>query len=169
MISAVKCNDDHGVVSTLASLGVGFDCASKVGFEPYWYIPWWRHQMETFSALLAICAGNSPVPGKFPSQRPVTQNVDVFFDLRLNNREAGDLRRYRAHYDVTVMQHCSCTYFDISFKHLYLNSVDLTSTWLGCDLYKYKTNDIQYIMFLGNEKSIAHSKGWCTVYFLLGL
>ena len=22
---------------------------------------WWRHEMETFSALLAICAGNSPV------------------------------------------------------------------------------------------------------------
>ena len=40
---------------------------------------WWRHQMETFSALLAICAGNSPVTGKFPAQRPVTWNFDVFF------------------------------------------------------------------------------------------
>ena len=39
--------------------------------------------METFSALLAICAGNSPVNGEFPSQRPVTRNFDVFFDLRL--------------------------------------------------------------------------------------
>ena len=38
--------------------------------------------METFSALLAICAGNSPVPGEFPAQRPVTQSFDVFFDLR---------------------------------------------------------------------------------------
>ena len=46
--------------------------------------PWWRHQMETFSALLAICAGNSPVPGEFPTQRPVTRSFDVFFDLRLN-------------------------------------------------------------------------------------
>ena len=45
---------------------------------------WWRHQMETFSALLAICVGNSPVPGEFPSQRQVTRNFDVFFDLRLN-------------------------------------------------------------------------------------
>ena len=45
---------------------------------------WWRHQMETFSALLAICAGNSPVPGEFPTQRPVTQSFDVFSDLRLN-------------------------------------------------------------------------------------
>ena len=48
--------------------------------------PWWRHQMETFSALLTICAGNSPVPGEFPTQRPVTRSFDVFFDLRLNKR-----------------------------------------------------------------------------------
>ena len=47
-------------------------------------LKWWRHQMETFSALLAICAGNSPVSGEFPAQRLVTRSVDVFFDLRLN-------------------------------------------------------------------------------------
>ena len=46
----------------------------------------WRHQMETFSALLAICAGNSPVPGEFPTQRPVTPSFDVYFDLRPNKR-----------------------------------------------------------------------------------
>ena len=37
---------------------------------------WWRHQMEIFSALLALCA----------AQRPVTRSFDVFFDLRLNKR-----------------------------------------------------------------------------------
>ena len=42
--------------------------------------------METFSALLALCAGNSSVTGEFPSQRPVTRTFDVFFDLRLNKR-----------------------------------------------------------------------------------
>ena len=47
-------------------------------------ISWWRHQMETFSALLAICTGNSPVPGEFPAQRPVTRSLHVFFDLHLN-------------------------------------------------------------------------------------
>ena len=47
---------------------------------------WWRHQMETFSALLAICAGNSSVPGEFPTQRPVTQSFDVYFDLHPNKR-----------------------------------------------------------------------------------
>ena len=50
------------------------------------FSPWWRHQMEAFSALLAICAGNSPVPGEFPTQRPVTRSFDVYFDLRLNKR-----------------------------------------------------------------------------------
>ena len=49
-------------------------------------LTWWSHQMETFSALLAICAGNSPVPGEFPTQRPVTRSFGVFFDLRLNKR-----------------------------------------------------------------------------------
>ena len=66
-------------------------------------VPWWRHQMGTFSALLALCAGNSPVTGEFPAQRPLRRSFDVFFDLRLNNREAGDLRRHGAHYDVTEM------------------------------------------------------------------
>ena len=47
---------------------------------------WWRHQMETFSALLAICAGNSPVLGEFPAQRPLTRSFDVFFYLRLNKQ-----------------------------------------------------------------------------------
>ena len=47
---------------------------------------WWRHQMETFSALLAICAGNSPVPGEFPALWPVTRSFDVFFDQRLSKR-----------------------------------------------------------------------------------
>ena len=57
---------------------------------------WWRHEMETFSALLAIC----PVPGEFHAQRPVTRSFDVFFicvwiNGWVSNREAGDLRRHR--------------------------------------------------------------------------
>ena len=90
-----------------------FHCRDILGFRKYWAIcsiagqlpicitsrrpheaiwlrddidTWWRHQMETFSALLAICAGNSPVAGEFPAQRPVTRSFDVFFDLRLNKR-----------------------------------------------------------------------------------
>ena len=42
---------------------------------------WWCHQIETFSTLLALCERNSLVTGEFPSQRPVTQSFDGFFDL----------------------------------------------------------------------------------------
>ena len=52
-----------------------------------------RHQMETFSALLSVCAGNSPVTVEFPSQRPVTRSFDVFFDLRLNKRLSKQSKR----------------------------------------------------------------------------
>ena len=38
------------------------------------------------SALLAICAKNSPVPAEFPAQRPVMRSFDVFFDLCLIKR-----------------------------------------------------------------------------------
>ena len=44
---------------------------------------WWRQQMATASALLAIYDGNSPVTGEFPAQRPVTRGFGVFCDLRL--------------------------------------------------------------------------------------
>ena len=47
---------------------------------------WWRHHMETYSALLAICARNSPVTGEFSAQRPVTQSFDVFFNPCLIKR-----------------------------------------------------------------------------------
>ena len=65
--------------------------------------------METSSALLAICAGNSPVPGEFPAQRPVTRSFDVFFDLRLYKRLTKQswgwwFETLPRHYDVTVME-----------------------------------------------------------------
>ena len=49
--------------------------------------------MEIFFALLVLCAGNSPVIGEFPSQRPVTRSFDVFFDLRFNKRLSKQSRR----------------------------------------------------------------------------
>ena len=57
----------------------------------FFHLTWWRHQMGKFSASLALCAGNSPGTGKFPSQRPVTRSFGVFFDLnkRLSNQSWG--------------------------------------------------------------------------------
>ena len=50
------------------------------------HVAWWRHQIKTFSALLALCAENSPVAGEFPAQRPVTRSLRILFDLRLKKR-----------------------------------------------------------------------------------
>ena len=61
---------------------------------PQLIMAWWRHQMETFSALLAFCAGKSPVIGEFPAQRPVTRSFDVFIDLYLD-RQLGKQWRSR--------------------------------------------------------------------------
>ena len=58
---------------------------------PQFPTTWWRHQMETFSTLPAICAGNSSDPGEFPTQRPVTRSFDVYFDLRPNTRLSKQL------------------------------------------------------------------------------
>ena len=44
---------------------------------------WWRHEIETLSALLDLCAGNSPVTGEFAAQRLVSRSFDIYFDLRL--------------------------------------------------------------------------------------
>ena len=76
----------------------------------YSFKPRWRHRMETFSMLLALCAGNSPVTGEFSSQRPVMRSFGVFFDLRLNKRLSKQSRcwwfeTHRVHCDVTVMSY----------------------------------------------------------------
>ena len=65
---------------------VRFTCTKPCYYEGVFLYPWWRHQMETISALLTICAGNSPVTGVFHAQRLVTRSFDVFCDLRLNKR-----------------------------------------------------------------------------------
>ena len=64
---------------------------------------------------------NSPVTGEFPAQRPVARGFGVFFDLRLNNawvnnREAGDLRRHHALYDVKVMEFMLSMYLVLGDK-----------------------------------------------------
>ena len=91
------------------------------------YFTWWRHQMETSSASLALFEGNPPHKG------PVTRSfvfslICVWTNGWANNRDAGDLRRHRAHYDFTVM---------ILIFHAVGNIK-------SCDIYK-ETNDHNHI------------------------
>ena len=73
------------------------------------FYSWWRHQIETFSALLAICAGNSPVPVNSPHKGQwrgalMFSLISAWINGWANNREASDLRRNSAHYDVIAMR-----------------------------------------------------------------
>ena len=82
-LSKMKClQATRGTMLSTTSKLTVFHHVCPSGISKY-KNPWWCHQMETFSVLLALCAGNSPVTGEFPSQRPVTRSFDVSFDLRL--------------------------------------------------------------------------------------
>ena len=69
---------------------------------------WWRHKMETFSALLALCVGNSPITGQWPYKGQwrgalMFSLICAWMNGWVNHREVGDLRRHHAYYNVIVM------------------------------------------------------------------
>ena len=72
------------------------------------------YQMKTFSALLALCGGNPPVTGGFPSQRPVTRSFDDFVDLRLNKRLGKQSRR---------------RWFETPLRSFWRHCIESTSKW----------------------------------------
>ena len=77
---------------------------------------WWRHQMESFPALLSLCEGNPSVTGGFPSKGHwrgtfMFSLICAWTNGWANNRDAVDLRRQRANYDVTVMKFGATTSF----------------------------------------------------------
>ena len=71
-------------------------------------ISWFHHRKGAVFALPVLCAGNSPIIGEFHSQRPwrgalMFSLICAWINRWANNREAGDLRRHQAHYDVSVI------------------------------------------------------------------
>ena len=91
--------------------------------------PWW-HQMETFSVLLASCAGNSPITGEFPQwcRALIVSLICAWINSWVNNREACDLRRHHDHYDISVMQWLNWT--KICWGNSLLASPGLINIWL---------------------------------------
>ena len=128
----------------------------------YWSELWWRHQMETFSASLAIRA--------VPAQRPVTRSFDIFFDLRLNKplskQPWGWWFETLSH---PLWRHCNGTDMlwyicDIRVKKSYLwnkhfdflwrkNSklIDLNTWYMGCDCKS--TNPFKSIITVKSKES----------------
>ena len=79
--------------------------------------------METFSALLALCEGNPPVTGGFPSQRPVTRNFDAFFDLRPNKRlSKQSRRRWFETPSRSSVRYCN-SFFDVVWGSTYVSNL----------------------------------------------
>ena len=70
------------------------DCSLNLGIEQIRDVArlrtLWRHQMETFSPLLALCERNPPATSDFYSQKSVTRNFDVFFDLHQNTEQTAE-------------------------------------------------------------------------------
>ena len=86
--------------------------------------PWWRHHMETLSALLAFCGRNPPVTDGFPSQSQwrgalMFSLIYVLTNGWANNRDAGDVRRHRAHHDVIVMFHTFINIRNLEKRHCF--------------------------------------------------
>ena len=75
------------------------------------HLPWWCHQMETFSALLPFVRGihrllvNSPHKDQW-CRALMFSLICTWANSWINNGDTGDLRRQRAHYDVIVMHIC---------------------------------------------------------------
>ena len=125
-------------------------------------VSWWRHQMETFSALLVICVGihrspvNSPHKGQWRG--------DLMFSLigclnkRLSkHRNTSDLRHHRAHYDVNVMVSLISTIVTIVLNAIAYNN---SSCFDEIQLYTTLIATTQ-IFFRGAENAIQTFTATC--------
>ena len=120
---------------------------------------WWRHQMETFSALLAICAGNSPVPVNSPHKGQWHRAlISAWINGWVNNREAGDLRRNPpimtsllwSSEPALLISLCQCDVY-ITFHEICTCSCFVV---FCCDLVKVDFIDIFQGYFTGTGHSI---------------
>ena len=105
--------------------GTHFRYSPTIIRSPY---TWWRHQMETFSALLAICTANSPHKGQWRGALMFSL-ICAWINGWVNNREAGDLRRYRTHCVVIVMSSANISSFQITIMFVPRQKCQSTSCW----------------------------------------
>ena len=106
-----KCITLYGLIEHVASAKTG---NGTMQWMPSSYgclctsTSWWRHKMEAFSALLALCVGNPAATHGFPSHRPVKRSFDVLFELRLNKRlSKNSWRRWFETSSRPLWRHCN--------------------------------------------------------------
>ena len=116
--------------------------------------------METFSALLSLCAGNPPVTGGFPHKGTVTRILDVSFLLFWTNcwtitRLTGNSRRNYGH----VMS----PWCDGLLQRYNMNDGPVNHSKFS---WKYKNNKYMWQLIL---HSIHNIKSFCIDKQILGM
>ena len=117
---------------------------------------WWRHQMETFFVLLALCKGNPPVTSGFPLQSLwrgalMISLICTWTNSWANNRDAGDLRRHCAHYGAAVMTASLFPFDDVIMP--YQSSVaSLILVPIACSAPSHYLNQFWRILKWGHTK-----------------
>ena len=108
--------------------------SSVKGIQPIHYyhrerltsVTWWRHQWKLFPRYWPFVRGihrspvNSPHKGQWRGA-VMFSLICVWINGWVNNREAGDLRRYRAHYDVSVINAVQSYISLIEFIYLFIH------------------------------------------------
>ena len=135
-------------------------------------VAWWRHQMETFCSLPAIRAGNSPVSGEFPTQRPVTRSFDAFFDLRLNKRLCKQswgwwFQTLSRPYDVIVMGVLEISRFEAVVNGRFRLRIDISGN-SGERILSYRIFKQQALKCILNRNRSSIVASRTKVYTILG-
>ena len=91
-----------------------------------------------FSALLALCEGNPPVTGHKGQWRGALMYslICAWTNALANNRDAGDLRRYRAHNDVTVVIESLQLIWGLGTPGFHSRVLDLQISWEEFDIWQ---------------------------------
>ena len=127
----------------------------------YWFMSWWRHQMETLSALLAICAGNSSHP-KASHGALMFSLICAWINGWVSNGEASDLIRHHAHYDVPVISHPKSNQDRVKvtnlnkmakIQYLELCKENLHTTHLLITMCKWEMEWVRLVLYCGNYKA----------------
>ena len=156
---------------------VFYDCHDDVIKWNFWtyasnnlcflWLSWWRHQMEFFPRYWPFVRGihRSPVnsPHKGQWRRALFSLICTWINGWVNNREAGDLRRHRTHYDVIVMIVATNSW---KRPQLYMAELPPTSsTHLPLD----KMAAISQTIFSGAFSWMKSFVFWCKFHWILFL
>ena len=144
-----------------------------MGRYSVYYVRVMARLLEVISALLALCAGNSPVTGEFPSQRPVTRSFDVFFDLRLNKRLSKQSRRWwfetqsyslwrhgKATSAASTAEHCIDVIMTTMASQITSLTVVYSTVYSDADLRKHQSSaSLAFVWGIHRDQWIPPHKG----------